>query len=71
MFDEGSDEIDHFLDWNKAEFQHGGRRPNSGRKPSGRKPYQIRMRPELHDRLKKRAQKEGISLSELVELLVS
>lgn len=70
LFDEGSDEIDAFVDWKHPVVSHGGRRPNSGRKPSGRKPYQIRLRPEVHARLKTRAREEGISLSELVETLV-
>jgi hypothetical protein len=70
LFDEGSDEIDAFIDWSKPVYSHGGRRPNSGRKPSGRKPYQIRLRPDVHARLKKRASQKGISLSELVETLV-
>jgi predicted HicB family RNase H-like nuclease len=70
LFDEGSDEIDVFLDWSKPLFRHGGHRPNSGRKPSGRKPFQIRLRPEIHDQLKRRARKRGISISELVETLV-
>ncbi|MCC5842589.1 MAG: toxin-antitoxin system HicB family antitoxin [Opitutales bacterium] len=70
LFDEGSDEIDAFVDWKHPAVAHGGRRSNSGRKPSGRKPYQIRLRPEIHARLKKRAHQQGISLSELVETLV-
>ena len=67
LFEEGSDQIDAFLDWSKPVYQHGGRRPNCGRKPSGRKPYQIRLRPDLHERLKKRARKERTSISDLVE----
>ncbi len=70
LFDEGSDEIDAFIDWSKPLYRHGGRRANSGRKPSGRKPYQIRLHPDLHERLKKRAHKRGISISELVEELI-
>lgn len=70
LFDEGSDKIDAFVDWNRPVIAHGGRRANSGRKPSGRKPYQIRLKPEVHSRLKTRANQKGISISELVETLV-
>lgn len=69
LFDEGSDAIDAFVDWKHPVASHGGRRANSGRKPSGRKPFQIRLRPEVHARLKQRADQRGISLSELVETL--
>lgn len=70
LFNEGSDEIDAFVDWSKPVLSHGGARANSGRKPSGRKPYQIRLKPEVHARLKRRAKQKGVSLSELVETLV-
>lgn len=70
LFDEGSAEIDAFIDWEKPVYQHGGHRPNSGRKPTGRKPYQIRLRPEIHAKLKKQARTQGVSISELVENLV-
>ena len=70
LFDEGSNEIDAFVDWTQPIISHGGRRANSGRKPSGRKPYQIRLRPEVHSRLKARAHQKGVSISELVETLV-
>lgn len=70
LFDEGSGKIDDFIDWSKPVVSHGGRRTNSGRKPSGRKPYQIRLKPEVHARLKKRATQKGLSISELVETLV-
>jgi len=70
LFDVGSDEIDAFVDWKHPVASHGGRRTNSGRKPSGRQPYQIRLRPEVHASLKRRASQRGISLSELVETLV-
>lgn len=33
----------------------GGRRPGSGRKPSGRRPYLIRMKPETMRQLKAQA----------------
>jgi hypothetical protein len=29
-------------------FRKGGSRPNAGRKPSGRKPFLIRLKPEAH-----------------------
>lgn len=70
LFDEGSDEIDAFLDWQKPSFQHGGRRANSGRKATGRKPYQIRLRPDVHEKIKQRAGEKGLSISAYVETLV-
>ena len=70
LFDDGSDEIDAFIDWTKPVFQHGGRRANSGRKHSGRKPYQIRLRPDVHNKIKNRASEKGLSISEYVETLV-
>jgi predicted HicB family RNase H-like nuclease len=69
LFDKGSDEIDAFIDWTKT-TAHGGKRPGSGRKPSGRKSYQIRMKPEVHRRLKSHARKRGKSISEVLESLV-
>ncbi len=30
---------------------HGGRRSGAGRKPAGRQPYTIRMKPETHEAL--------------------
>lgn len=69
LFEEGSDEIDAFIDWSKT-TAHGGRRPGSGRKPSGRKSYQFRMKPEVHERLKRQARKWGMTISETLESLV-
>lgn len=69
LFDEGSDEIDAFIDWSKT-TTHGGRREGSGRKPSGRKSYQFRMKPEIHERLKRHARKRGMTISETLESLV-
>jgi hypothetical protein len=66
LFDEGSDRIDAFIDWSKAKGR-GGRRVGSGRKPSGRKPYQIRLKPETHLRLQQRAMRLGVSISQVVE----
>ena len=39
----------------KKKKQHGGRRKNSGRKESGRKPYLVRMKPATMDNLKRDA----------------
>jgi hypothetical protein len=69
LFEEGSDDIDAFIDLSKT-TAHGGRRPGSGRKPTGKKTYQIRMRPEVHQRLKMLAWKRGKSISETMESLV-
>jgi predicted HicB family RNase H-like nuclease len=68
LFESGSDEIDAFIDWSKTQT-HGGHRAGSGRKPSGRKPFVIRMKPAVHKRFKDRAKAKGISLAEYVEQL--
>jgi predicted HicB family RNase H-like nuclease len=70
LFDEGSDLIDAFIDWSKAK-KSGGRRPGSGRKPTGRKPYQIRLKPETHLKLQQNAARSGTSISQVVEDLVA
>lgn len=69
LFDEGSDEIDAFIDWKKT-TSHGGQRAGSGRKPTGRKSYKIRMKPEIHSRLKRQAKSRKMSISEVLESLV-
>lgn len=66
LFDDSSDEIDEFIDWSKAR-RVGGARPGAGRKPGDRKPYQIRLRPETHRKLKAEAARRGVSLSQLAD----
>jgi hypothetical protein len=39
---------------------HGGKRPGSGRKPSGRKPYLIRMKPKTMKALKAKAKAKAV-----------
>ncbi len=68
LCDEGSDEIDEFIDWSKARrVPPGGARPGAGRKAGNRKPYQIRLRPETHRKLKAEAARRGVSLSQLAD----
>ena len=68
IFDEGSDEIDEFIDWSKARrVPPGGARPGAGRKPGVRKAYQIRLRPETHRKLKAEAKRRKVSLSQVAD----
>ncbi|NDV61456.1 hypothetical protein G0Q06_03230 [Puniceicoccales bacterium CK1056] len=67
LFDEGSDEIDAFIDWSNTKVGHGGRRPGAGRKPTGRRQYTIRLKPEAHARLKSKAKARHQTLAELIE----
>ncbi len=46
---------------------HGGARPGAGRKPAGRVPLTLRLRPAVADRLRAAARKQGKTLSELAE----
>ena len=69
-FDEGED-ISGMVDWSKGKRLHGGKRPGSGRKTIGRKPYTIRLQPEVHARIQQRAKKKGISISEYIEEMTS
>jgi len=45
----------------------GGPRPAAGRKPSGRAPFLIRLKPEIMQRVRRKAGAVGLSLSEFVE----
>ncbi|MBC2595983.1 MULTISPECIES: hypothetical protein [Ruficoccus] len=68
-FDDGEDISEH-LDWSTARRLHGGKREGAGRKSSGRHPYTIRLKPQIHAKFQQRARKKGISLSEYIEELV-
>lgn len=69
-FDAGED-ISELVDWSNGKRLHGGRRPHSGRKPNGRKPYTVRLRPEIHERIQQRAQQKGVTISEYIEELAN
>lgn len=69
-FDAGED-ISHLIDWTRGKRLHGGRRPGSGRKSTGRKAYTVRLRPEVHETIHQRAQKKGISISDYIEELAT
>jgi len=45
----------------------GGARPGAGRKPSGREPIMLRLRPAIARRLRAAAKKQGKTLSEVAE----
>jgi predicted HicB family RNase H-like nuclease len=63
--DSGSDEIDQFIDWTKA--KRGGARPGSGRKRRNAVRLDVRIRPELHEKLKLKAKQTGVTQVQLVE----
>lgn len=52
------------LEWRPL---HGGSRPGAGRKPSGRVPLTLRLRPSVAKRLRTVAKKQGKTLSEVAE----
>jgi hypothetical protein len=47
------------LDESGRVFKKGGPRPNAGRKPSGRKAYCLRLKPEAFQRLSRQARAAG------------
>lgn len=63
--DSGSDEIDQFLDWTKA--GRGGARPGAGRKPKNSVRLEVMIRPELREKLRRKAKQKGVTQVELVE----
>ncbi|MEX0331105.1 MAG: hypothetical protein AB3N64_06735 [Puniceicoccaceae bacterium] len=67
LFDEGSDAIDAFIDYANPRIRHGGARPGAGRKPSGRRQFTIRLKPEIHAKLKQRARARQQTLAEYIE----
>ena len=46
---------------------HGGARPGAGRKPTGRRPITLRLKPALLRTLRAQAKREGKTLSEIAE----
>ena len=69
LFDEGSAAIDAFIDYAHARVRHGGARRGAGRKPAGRRQYTIRLKPEIHARLKASARSRRQTLAEYIESL--
>jgi hypothetical protein len=61
----GSDEIDQFLDWTKA--RRGGARPGFGRKPKDSVRLEVMIRPELREKLRRKARQQGVTQVSLVE----
>lgn len=45
----------------------GGARPGAGRKPSGRKPVSLRLKPSLINALRLQAKREGKTISQVAE----
>jgi len=70
LFDEGSDEIDAYIDWSKAKACHGGRRTGAGRKPTHRRQYTIRLKPEAHRLLKAKAASRNQTMAEFIENMI-
>ena len=46
---------------------HGGARAGAGRKPSGRKPITLRLRPSLARKLRAAARREKLTVSDVAE----
>ena len=63
--DSGSDEIDEFMDWSKA--TRGGARPGAGRKRKNAVRLEVRIRPDLREKLRRKARQTGCTQVELVE----
>jgi hypothetical protein len=69
IFDSGSDEINHYIAWDKGYCPgHGGARVGAGRKLSGRIPYLTRLHPAIIRKIKRLAGKRHASECEVVEL---
>ncbi len=49
---------------------HGGARLGAGRKPTGRRPITLRLKPALLRTLRAQARREGKTLSEIAEALL-
>lgn len=45
----------------------GGRRPGAGRKPTGRRPYLLRMTPEARAGLGREADRAGLTVPEYLD----
>ena len=65
-FDAGEDVSD-LVDWSKGKPLHGGKRPGAGRKSAGRRPYTIRLKPEVHMSIQQKAKRRGMTMSEYIE----
>ena len=63
--DSGSDEIDEFIDLSKG--LRGGPRPGAGRKPKHSVRLEVRIRPDLREKLRRRSKQTGRTQVELVE----
>jgi len=66
--DTGSDEIHQFLDWTKA--RRGGARPGAGRKTKPSARLEVRIRPDLREKLRRKAKEKGMTQVELVESVI-
>ncbi len=67
--DSGSDEIDQFLDWTKA--RRGGARPGAGRKAKTSVRLEVMIRPDLREKLRRKAKQKGVTQVELVESAIA
>jgi len=66
--DSGSDEIDAFIDWNKG--KRGGTRPGAGRKSKAAARLEVMIRPELREKLRRKAKERGVTQVKLVESVI-
>jgi len=66
--DSGSDEIDAFIDWSKG--KHGGVRLGAGRKPKATARLEVMIRPDLRDKLRRKAREQGVTQVKLVESVI-
>ena len=66
--DSGSDEIDEFIDWSKG--VRGGARPGAGRKPKESVRLEVRIRPDLREKIRRKARESGLTQVELVEQVI-
>lgn len=68
LADSGSDKLDCFLDWNKA--RRGGVRPGAGRKAKPGSRLEVKIRPDLREKLRQKAKEKGMTQVELVESVI-
>ena len=65
LVDSGSEDVDAFLDWTKA--KRGGARSNAGRKPRNSVRLEIRIRPDLREKLRRKAKHLGTTQVKILE----
>ena len=66
--DSGSGEIDQFIDWTKG--KRGGARSGAGRKSKPAARLEVMIRPELREKLRRKAKQKGVTQVQLVESMI-